>query len=97
MLERLSHEELKEYFAYYLLEPFGETRGDIRSAQQSAIAIAAAGGKPGEPRKYMPFEHQRTDLIEDWKLAKAMLAGAIVNANAKTSKQLQSESKCLDE
>lgn len=87
---------MKEYHAYYLLEPFGETRGDIRTAHQSAVTMAAAGAKSIEPRKYMPFEHQREDLIEDWKLAKAMIGGTIANATKKT-KLNPADLRCLDD
>lgn len=96
MLERLSHEELSEYFALYLLEPFGEIRGDLRAAHQTAYMVACSGSRPGSPRDYMPFEHQRYDVIDDWQMAKAMLCGRIENATKQT-KIKPLDMRCLDD
>jgi len=59
LLARIGAAELTEWMAYYNLEPFGDTRADIRSAiVASTVANTARDAKrkpqPFEPREFMP-------------------------------------------
>ena len=45
LLARMGADELAEWAAYYRLEPFGEWRGDVRSAQICATIANANRGR----------------------------------------------------
>ena len=56
LLERISSRELAEWQAYYMLEPFGEERKDLRAGTISATVANIARGeqKPFQPSDFMP-------------------------------------------
>ena len=49
MLDKISRQQFYEWMAYYQIQPFGDQRRDMRSAQ-----IAASMGS-GNPMDYMMF------------------------------------------
>lgn len=70
---------LSEWAAYYKLEPFGEERGDLRSAIIAAtVANANRDPKKSKPAKvedFMPkFEKQETNIEQAIGFAAAMTA-----------------------
>lgn len=65
LLARISSRELTEWMLYYQVEPFGEERGDLRSAVVAATVANTQRGKKGRPFKpaaFMPqFEKARQE------------------------------------
>ena len=70
LLASVGSDELTEWMAFYLLEPFGEQRADYRSgviASTFANAHRADGVKPFTPEDFMPFmdRHKRHETTKD--------------------------------
>ena len=58
MLARMDSRELAEWAAFYQVEPFGEIREDLRAgiiAATTANCHRGKGGKPFEPKDFMPL------------------------------------------
>lgn len=82
MLNSMTIEQLGEWHSYYLLEPFGEERDDLRSGIiASTIANVNRDSKrrsrPYQPSDFMPdYEKQATrkplTSVEEWEEVKAM-------------------------
>ncbi len=56
--DRMSHRELIEWMEYAELEPFGDQRGDLRSAISTTAIVRAVAGKSARhvtPKLFMPF------------------------------------------
>jgi len=59
LLRRITYRELREWFAYYNIEPFGEWRADLRQAITSMVIANVNRGKNQKafkPEDFMPFE-----------------------------------------
>jgi len=56
MLNRMSATEMAEWEMYYLTEPFGTVRQDIRFGMLAHVIAVSAGGKKAkiDPVKFMP-------------------------------------------
>jgi hypothetical protein len=46
MLAEMKPRHLAEWLAFYRIEPWGETRADIRAALQTMQLVSASGAKP---------------------------------------------------
>ena len=57
MLACMTAKELRDWEAYYLTEPFGEQRADLRNGILCSLIDAChrAKGQPQAPSAYMPF------------------------------------------
>lgn len=93
MFSTLSNDELNEYFALYLIAPFGDVRGDIRNAQVVSVLMRGLLSEDISPAECMPFAHQLDTKANDWRAAKAMM-GAIKNARGANKLP---KSECLDD
>lgn len=56
MLDRMSSREFTEWMAYAALEPFGEERADLRSAQIAALIANANRDPKKKPTPFKPAE-----------------------------------------
>ena len=66
VLRDIDSRELSEWLAFYSLEPFGEERADLRSAQICAVNANLHGGKRSKKYKiadFMPF-HQPEKITD---------------------------------
>lgn len=61
LLDRASGRELAEWQAFYLLEPFGEERDDMRAAMVAALMtnLLSKRDKPVEPKDFMPLYERK--------------------------------------
>lgn len=60
LLDRMSSKEFAEWMAYYLVEPFGEERADLRQAMTTSgianlLQVQAKQPKWTKPGDFMPF------------------------------------------
>lgn len=68
MLQRISSAEITEWAAYYMLEPFGEDRADLRSgiiASTVANVNRAEKQEPYTPHDFMPKFDEQEEPPED--------------------------------
>lgn len=68
MLSEITFETLREWHAYYELEPFGEFRGDIRSAivARTIAAIHSRRGQEPKLKDFLPFRDPDTREKQSW-------------------------------
>jgi len=84
MLARISAQELTEWAAYYMLEPFGEDRADLRAGIISATVANVNRGEKQEPltaQEFMPKfgegeEGEPEPLADDPEAWRGLLAKA---------------------
>ena len=58
LLQRVSSRELGEWMAYERIEPFGETRADLRVGMLTSLTAninRKKGATPFTPQDFMPF------------------------------------------
>lgn len=71
LLARIDSRELSEWMAYYTLEPFGESRGDLRIAMLTSLMANVNRGKGQRPFKvqdFMPYaEKEEKSEVEELK------------------------------
>ncbi len=75
MLDTMSITQLREWFAYSELEPFGEERADYRSAQICAMIANSVRDKKRKPTPYKVEEFllrfgERQAAVKDWRAMK---------------------------
>lgn len=75
MLDGMSITQLREWFAYSELEPFGEERADYRSAQICAMIANSVRDKKRKPTPYKVEEFllrfgERQAAVKDWRAMK---------------------------
>jgi hypothetical protein len=71
MLHRVSAEEMVSWMAYDMIEPFGESRADFRSALSTAQILASKGAKNVTPQKLMVKFDKEYLNPPDWRTAMA--------------------------
>lgn len=84
----MGYSEFVEWLAFYEVEPFGETRGDLHNAALAAVIVNANRGKKGKAAKVSQF------LVDWWKdasksqslLAKFRAATARIPAETQKAK-----------
>jgi len=62
------HFPLRDYLelaAYYTVEPWGELRGDVRTAIQSSLITQLFCKKGVPPERFMPFLHKQRPSEEE--------------------------------
>jgi hypothetical protein len=63
----ISSKQLAEWMAYYRIEPWGEERGDLRSAMVASIIANVnrkKGAKPFRPIDFMPYFAEERDQMD---------------------------------
>ena len=75
MLDTMSIQQLREWFAYAELEPFGEERDDYRSAQIVCAIANANRDRKRKPSAYKVEEFllsfgERKQIKKDWRTMK---------------------------
>ncbi len=75
MLDTMTIRQLREWFAYSELEPFGEERADYRSAQICAMIANSVRDKKRKPTAYKVEEFllrfgERQAAVKDWRAMK---------------------------
>jgi hypothetical protein len=86
MLAEMRPSQLAEWLALYGVDPWGETRADLRSAIVAAAVHHAAGskrqdGQPIVPEQFMPFVERKTVPLAQ--KAKAVLKSLAPNTRKK--------------
>jgi len=59
MLHQISRDQLYDWMAYYQIQPFGDQRRDMRSAQ---VAASMAGGKPIDFMLFLEAEEGDSEI-----------------------------------
>ena len=84
LLSQISSRELSEWQAYFIVEPFGEYRADLRNAIVACVMANANRSKDTEPfmvKDFMPkFEAEKPQSISDMHI---LLAGRAAQLGAK--------------
>jgi hypothetical protein len=73
---KMGDDELREWYEYYALEPFGEIRADYRAALVCLIAAKCAGNKDSKLNDFLLFKEVDDDEAKsdlDDKIVKAFL------------------------
>lgn len=78
----MSSRELSEWIAYNAIQPFGDTRADLRSAiiASTVANCHRASGTPFTVSDFMPYEEKpRKDVRASLDAIRAMIEGKAVN------------------
>ena len=76
LLARISARELAEWIAWYNIEPFGESRADLRSAIIACVVHNSHCTKKGQMKKVNDFMTKFGPPKQmDWRIIKKALKG----------------------